>query len=944
MKRLRLLPWLKWLKHLFITFHFLLYGSILLASAALYIIFRTDSLEIANTYFLEPFGIYYSHAEGSLVKGFTLHNLHSKKGDATTLVLQYDLVKMLEGEHTIDSIRIDGLRLHLDDFLSDEDSIWPFPTFKLREVTITNLQLISSYPIELDISGKNGTYDGDLLNFETLNATLKSRYASGAIHGTVRNSSLSGVADLYPNAVELAPYSGRFTTLPRALRIQITELSAKQALLKSTVATLLSKQDPLIRAEAVSLNFRYFYENDYLDIDAHYRLVRGGDSMQTAQHLRYSLEGTTTTEFDGIITAAQPLPSNALHGEFTDNKSGVTGSLMLDDSILDISSQDYDRFAWKLRSDHQNLNFVPDLPEPLRSSPLQLKAQGSYLLSTEVLKGNIDAVHDHARFKGSFSTQNGHHSLDGNVTLPPDAEMWKNWAYQPPEHLTLSADSESNITRINLTGDSLDLITTVSGKTLKGSGNYLGAFFDITGSLTPTKKVIDVDAIIPSLFATLSKLQTIELHQGEYYDAEIRAKTHISLGETLTVQSDISVPWYAAVLDSQRAYGGTEGSASISYNDGNITLDRYRFEIANHPILSDKPSYLHLNSEGKLIVDELWIFDTLLVRGVIEPDLSASLHLHSNRFSYHGPEGDAHANADITFTRDHDANQNLSGSLKILDATIANLPLQQFKVMDDDIIIIQDVRPPSKAKLSVNLHITAQQPIHFKTKELDILLNPDITLWKDPTDPMQILGMVSIPSGTATSAGKVFAIKPSEIYFGGDVPLNPYLNLTVAYEIDYKKIIIYITHTLDSPIFLFNSDPVMSQNDIMSYILFGTPANTISGGDNSTSTVRADASNFMLGAGLKGLIKGATKIQLDTMNILTTAEGGMGFEVGAHLNKDLRVIYKNDTVSSVTLQYTLNRWLRLDADVHELGQGINAIYIKDFRDFLPHNKNIKNAK
>jgi hypothetical protein len=67
----------------------------------------------------------------------------------------------------------------------------------------------------------------------------------------------------------------------------------------------------------------------------------------------------------------------------------------------------------------------------------------------------------------------------------------------------------------------------------------------------------------------------------------------------------------------------------------------------------------------------------------------------------------------------------------------------------------------------------------------------------------------------------------------------------------------------------------------------------------------------------------------------------MGIEVGTHLNKDLRVLYKNDTVSSVLVQYQLNRWLRLDADIHELGQGINAIYIKDFHDFLPHNTPVK---
>lgn len=940
MKRFRSLPWLKWFKHLFITLHFLLYSAILLASAALYIAFRPDSLEIVNTYFLEPFDIRYSHSEGSLLEGFTLHNVRTEKVQAKTLILKYNLVKMLEGEHTIDSVAIDGLYINLDDFLNDDESIWPFPTFKLREVTITNLQLISSYPIELDIRGKNGTYDGDNLSFALVESTFKSRYANGAIRGTVQNNSLKGISDLYPNAAELAPYSGRFTTLPKALRVRIAELSPNQALLHTTLANVTSKQDPQVHAEAIDLDFRYRYDNMYFDINALYRLVRGSDAMQTKQRLRYDLSGKTTTEFDGVITSAQPLPSNTLHGTFSDDTGGLIGTLTLDGSTLHLSSKDYDRFGWKLKSTHQNLAFIAALPEVIRASPFEMDAEGTYLLSADALEGKIDAVHEHAQFQGSFSTKNGHHALDGNLTLPPDAPMWKNWAHKPPEYLTLSLENEADATHLHLSGDFLALNATLTGQTLNGSGNYLGAFFDITGSLAPTQKSINIDTLIPSLFTTLSKLRPIEVHPGEYYDAEIRAKTHISLNDTLSIQSDITIPWYAAVLDSQRAYAGTNGHVHLNYRDDNITLNHYRFEVIDHSLFSDKPSYMHLNAEGELIIDELWIFDTLLLTGVVEPDLSASLRLRSDRFSYQGPEGDAHAEADITFTRDRDANQNLSGTLNILDATITYLPLQQFKVMDDDIIIIQDVRPPSSAKLSTNLHITAKKPIHFKTKELDLQLNPDVTLWKDPTAPMQILGMLSIPSGKATTAGKAFDIKSSEIYFGGDVPLNPYLNLTIGHEVDYHKILIYVTHTLDSPIFLFSSDPVMSQNDIMSYILFGGPANTVSGGDSSTSTVRADATNFMLGAGLKGLISGATKLQIDTMNILTTAQGGMGFEVGARLNKDLRVLYKNNTVSSVLLQYTVNRWLRLDADIHELGQGINAIYIKDFRDFLPHNKKI----
>lgn len=930
--------WRRWLKYLFVAAHFLLYSTLIAGSAILYIAFRPDGLQIINSYVLQPMGIRYTHAQGSLIDGFTLYNVHTDNAEAKTFVLKYNLVKMLEGEHTVDSVKIEGLRIHVDDFLSDSGSIWPFPTFKLKEVNIINLQLISSYPVELDIHAKNGTYDGNELNLALLNATLKSRYASAAIHGSVRNNAIAGVADLYPNAAALASYSGRFTTLPSIVRVRISELSDRKAVLHTTLAHLDSKQDTMLHADGIALDFNYLYDNEYFDIDALYRLVRGGDMIQTKHHLRYTLSGKTTSEFDGVVTSSTPLPSNKLHGEFNDDANGFNATLKLDGSTLKIASKDYEHFDWRMHSENQNLSFITSLPEAIRKGPLELRSEGTYALGNNALIGTVHTIHDHFFFDGKFLTQNNHHTLEGNLTLPPNASLWKNWEHKPPQSLSVSMSNDTNMTRLNLSSQTLALSTVLQGDRVKGSGNYLGTFFDITGLMNVTESHLDITSITPSLFATLSQLQTIELQKGEYYDAEIRAKTHIDIGTSLVVQSDIKVPWYAVVLDSKRAYGGTDGRMRLEYRDGNIRIEGYRFEIADHPILSEKPSYMHFNEKKDLIVDEFWIYDTLQLKGVVKSDLSADLRLQSERFSYNGPEGDAHAAADIRFIRDEKANQSLSGTLNILDATMTYLPLQEFKVMDDDIIIVQDVRPPSDVKFLMNLHVIARQPIRFKTKELDLGMIPDITLWKDPTEPMQILGMMTIPSGSAVSAGKKFDIKHSEIYFGGDVPLNPYLDITIGHEVDYKKLSIYVTHTLDSPIFLFSSDPVMSQNDIMSYLLFGGPSNsTGASGDKSSSTVRADATNFMLGAGLKGLINGATKLQIDTMNILTTQQGGMGFEVGARLNKDLRVLYKNDTVSSVLVQYSVNRWLRLDADIHELGQGINAIYIKDFRDVLPHN-------
>lgn len=938
---------LRALKHLFVALHALTIIMILLASALFYIAFRPDGLELLNTTVLTPLGIQYTSAEGSLAEGVTLHHLHSETIDAKTLTLDYNLTAILKGNHVVDSVRIDGLQVHLNDFISDDNTLnFPLPIFALKEVILTNLQLISAYPIELDIHGKNGSFDGKNLNFKTVTASIKTRYASGALQGTLKNNAITGKGIVYPNTSQLNPYLADFITLPASHSIDILELSDSKVRLSTHFDTLTPNFDPKMSLSAITVGMDYRYKNNYLDFTALYTLIRDKNRMQTSQKLRYTLDGVTSTTFEGTLLASTlPLPSKILTGSFRDDAEGIAGKLSMAKTSLLLQSGDYKDFKWQLTTLHDTLNFLPILPEALRNSPLTASAQGNYHRNINTLNGTFDAHHNHADINGTLLLHKEKLQLNGNMLFPPNAPTWKAWSIKPPPKLDFALTYSNTQTHLSLNGEDFALSLQQHNEILQGSGNYLASFFDITGTRSDTASNITITSLTPSLNKTLTLIPSITLPDTGYYDAEIRTSTHIIYDTSLHFNTDVEIPWYAAVVDSKHQYSGTNSTLSLSYDANQILIDKYRLDIANHPITSDRKSYLHIDPSGNLIIDEIWIFDALHLDGIIDPRTFATvLNLKSDKFTYNGPEGDAHVALDLHFARDNNASKKITGNVTFLDGKITYLPLQQFKVMDDDVIIIQDVSAPSKSDLAIEVKVGALKPLRYLTKELDILLIPDLTLWKDPHNTMQILGMITFTNGTITTSGKKFTLHPSYLYFGGEIPLNPYLDITVNHEVDYKKIQMYITHRLDSPVFLFSSDPVMSQNDIMSYILFGASSNaTLSSSSGSNVTARADATNFMLGAGLKGLIGGATKLQIDTMNILTTKEGGMGFEVGARLNKDFRVLYKNDTISSVLVQYTVNRWLRLDADIHELGQGINAIYIKDFRDFLPHNS-IQKAK
>jgi len=100
--------------------------------------------------------------------------------------------------------------------------------------------------------------------------------------------------------------------------------------------------------------------------------------------------------------------------------------------------------------------------------------------------------------------------------------------------------------------------------------------------------------------------------------------------------------------------------------------------------------------------------------------------------------------------------------------------------------------------------------------------------------------------------------------------------------------------------------------------------------ESSDGDTKISASSLLLGTGLKQMFSQSAGIKIDTLNILTNKEGTLGYEIGSRYNKDIRILYRNDTASSVVVQYSLSKSLRVDVDVVQTGQGINIIYVKDF--------------
>ncbi|OHE12165.1 MAG: hypothetical protein A3J96_08355 [Sulfurimonas sp. RIFOXYC2_FULL_36_7] len=255
-------------------------------------------------------------------------------------------------------------------------------------------------------------------------------------------------------------------------------------------------------------------------------------------------------------------------------------------------------------------------------------------------------------------------------------------------------------------------------------------------------------------------------------------------------------------------------------------------------------------------------------------------------------------------------------------------PQREYAIGDEDIIIIQDIKTQKKmANRDLNIRISSLKPIRYKIKEADITFTPNLTIYQELDGKMQLFGMLQVHDGKVKISDKVFEVDESEIYFYDGEYTNPHLNLNLHYyTLDNIDIEIFITNRLNSPVIIFASNPQMSQDDILSYILFGGTASSVF----TTGSSTASLSSVLLGAGLKEMLNKSTNLKIDTLNILTNQDGTLGYEIGTRFSKKIRVMYKNNEISSVILQYSLNKSLRIDVDIKETGQGVSIYYMKDF--------------
>ncbi|SFV67564.1 hypothetical protein MNB_SV-12-566 [hydrothermal vent metagenome] len=330
-------------------------------------------------------------------------------------------------------------------------------------------------------------------------------------------------------------------------------------------------------------------------------------------------------------------------------------------------------------------------------------------------------------------------------------------------------------------------------------------------------------------------------------------------------------------------------SGKLSITGDNIEIDRYDFKFYNDYIshfYSNKKSYLSYR-DGVIYVDRVWIKERALVHGQYDINtLKGKFAIASANFSFKNSDFDLVSRYDLVLKLDG-KRLFIDGTINPLGNTITYEAVGSGISEDNDIMIVQELREKEKSPLNnikMRIAVENDKPLKYITDNINIEFTNSLILIKDYNKDLKILGTTTIKSGYYQKEDKRFYLDESHIYFSGD-PQKPLLEIKATYIKEQYNIQIFISGTTDDPIINFNSDPYLTQKEILSLILFDSTGN-----QNRSGT---ELYALLGGTFAKELMK-SLGISVDHLLLGQGIDERLSVEIGEKISDNITVIYQHN--------------------------------------------------
>jgi autotransporter translocation and assembly factor TamB len=259
-----------------------------------------------------------------------------------------------------------------------------------------------------------------------------------------------------------------------------------------------------------------------------------------------------------------------------------------------------------------------------------------------------------------------------------------------------------------------------------------------------------------------------------------------------------------------------------------------------------------------------------------------------------------------------------AGAIVPAKAVDVAAPAPQASAFDPVALDIRLVIPDNLVLRGRNLRPSG--PRASQVGDVNVTVGGNLTIQKEPNEPVRLVGVVNTVRGTYQFQGRSFdLVRDGTLRFAGD--MNPLLDVTARRVIPNSGVEarVHIRGSLDKPQLELSSTPPLEESDILAMIIFNRPVNELGSGERAAlaATAGGIATGF-LAAPLGESIGRA--LDLDLFEITTTSETGelaagvtIGQQIGDRMFFRLRQEFGDRNLSEFVLEYQIAQFLRVQA-------------------------------
>ncbi|MDU9392380.1 translocation/assembly module TamB domain-containing protein [Pseudomonas sp. zfem002] len=259
--------------------------------------------------------------------------------------------------------------------------------------------------------------------------------------------------------------------------------------------------------------------------------------------------------------------------------------------------------------------------------------------------------------------------------------------------------------------------------------------------------------------------------------------------------------------------------------------------------------------------------------------------------------------------------------------TVRELPPSTVKVSEDTVIVghqTEEGKAPMQVAMDIDVQV-GQEKLSFSGFGLSANLLGHVHIG----DNLDTRGELSLADGRYRAYGQRLTIRRARLLFAGPID-QPYLDIEAIRKTDDVIAGIRLTGSAEQPTTQVFSEPAMSQEQALSYLVLGRPLST-TGEDNNMLAQAALGLGLAGSAGITGSL--ASSLGIEDFQLDTEGSGQRTSVVASgNLTEKLSLRYGVgvfEPANTIALRYLLSKRLYLEA-ASGLASSLDLFYKRDF--------------